>query len=135
MKKKSVITYCFACDFDEHSRYTCQDNNVMAIFGRQCYCSKHRITILFNVMSCKTFFSISPPVEAILQLSTCVERTAVQRHHTLPLQLRESLSTVLQLRGHCAQCVVHPGCHLQTHTQTHTDNSFNKYICSANVID
>ncbi len=75
----------------------------------------------------KKRFFFSPPVEAILQLCTRVECTAVQWHHTFPLQLRESLSTVLQLRGHCAQRVVHPGCHLyHTHTQITVNDQFIK---------
>lgn len=72
----------------------------------------------------------SPPVEAVLQLSTRVESAALQWYHTFSLEFRESLSTVLQLRGHGAQGVIHPGCHLHnTHrTQLNANNSVNRFV-------
>lgn len=72
----------------------------------------------------------SPPVEAVLQLSTRVESAALQWYHTFSLEFRESLSTVLQLRGHRAQGVIHPGCHLHnTHrTQLKANNSVNRFV-------
>lgn len=55
-----------------------------------------------------------PPVEAGLELSTGVQRAAVQRHDAFTLQLRERLSPVFQLTRYRTQSVIHPRCHLHT---------------------
>lgn len=60
----------------------------------------------------------APPVKAVLQLSTRVESAALQWYQTFSLEFRESLSTVLQLGGHGAQCVIHPGGHLHNAQRT-----------------